>query len=62
MLSSTKEFINDVKKVIREITWPNKETLIQLTVVVIFISVITGTALAAADFIFTKLVGWLTFR
>jgi len=62
MLSPAKEFINDVKKVIREITWPNKETLIQLTVVVIFISVITGTALAAADFIFTKLVGWLTFR
>ena len=62
MLSLAKEFIGDVKKVIREITWPNKETLIQLTVVVIFISVITGTALAAADFIFTKLIGWLTFR
>ena len=62
MLILVKEFISDVKKVIREITWSNCQTLIQLTIMVIFISVITGTALAAVDFLFTKTIGWITLK
>jgi len=62
MIKAGRKFLHETRQVIQEITWPNRETLIQLTVVVIFISVVTGTALAAADFVFTKLIGWLTFR
>jgi len=62
MIKAGKKFWREIRQVVQEVTWPNRQTLIQLTVVVIFISVITGTALAAADFVFTKLIGWLTFR
>lgn len=62
MLKPITEFLAEVKRVVREITWPKQETLIQLTVVVILISIIIGTALAVVDFVFTKLIGWLTLR
>jgi len=62
MFQKVKEFFGDIKKVIREITWPDKETLIQLTVVVIFISAITAVFLGGADFLFTKLITIITFK
>jgi len=61
-MKKVKEFLNDLKKIIKEITWPNKETLIQLTVVVILVSIVSGAFLGAADFGFTKLISLITLR
>ena len=61
-MKKVKAFIADLRKIINEITWPDRPTLIQLTVVVLFISIVTGTLLAVADFIFTKLISWVTFK
>jgi len=61
-MKKVKAFIADVKRIIKEITWPDRPTLIQLTVVVLFISIITGALLGVADFLFTKLISWATFQ
>lgn len=57
-----KKFLNEVKQIIKEITWPNKKTLIQLTVVVILLSAIIGAILGGADYLFTKFISWLTLQ
>lgn len=61
-MKKVKEFIEDLKKITKEITWPKRETLIQLTVVVILLSIITGAFLGAADFGFTKLISMITLQ
>lgn len=51
-----KKIINFVQEVIIEfknITWPKKETLIQLTIVVISISIIISLILGGFDYLFT---------
>lgn len=62
MFEKVKEFIAEVRKVIGEITWPTKKTLIQLTIMVILVTVIVGSLLGGADFLFTKLISWLTLQ
>lgn len=57
-----REFLADLRKIIGEITWPNKLTLIQLTIVVILLSIITGAFLGAADFGFTKIISLITLK
>jgi len=60
MINKVKKFIKEVKNIVTEITWPNKKTLIQLTIVVLLVTVAIGSLLGGADFLFTKLVSWLT--
>jgi preprotein translocase SecE subunit len=60
MFKKTKQFVDEVINVISEITWPTKETLIQLTIVVLLVTVAIGSLLGAADFLFTKLISWFT--
>jgi len=62
MLKIVQQFIADVRKIIQEITWPNKETLIQLTIVVISVTIVAGFILAGADFTFMKFISWITFK
>ena len=57
-----KKIINFLKEVIVEfknITWPKKDTLIQLTVVVISISIIISLILGGFDYLFTNSIGLL---
>ena len=52
-----KKVINFFKEVMVEfknITWPKKDTLIQLTVVVISISIIISLILGGFDYLFTS--------
>jgi preprotein translocase SecE subunit len=52
-----KKIINFLKEVaveFKNITWPKKETLIQLTIVVISISIIISLILGGFDYLFTK--------
>lgn len=48
------KFIKEVAVEFKNITWPKKDTLIQLTVVVISISIIISLILGGFDYLFTK--------
>lgn len=53
-MSKIIQFLKEVKGEFRNITWPKKEALIQLTVVVISISIIISLILGGFDYIFTN--------
>jgi len=53
-------FLSEVKTQLTKISWPKKDTLIQLTFVVIFISILAASILGSLDYLFTQTIGWLT--
>ena len=53
------KFLKEVAVEFKNITWPNKDTLIQLTVVVISISIIISLILGGFDYLFTSSFGLL---
>lgn len=53
------KFFKEVLVEFKNITWPKKETLIQLTIVVIFISIITSLILGSFDYLFTNFIALL---
>ena len=52
-------FLKEVAVEFKNITWPKKDTLIQLTIVVISISIIISLILGGFDYIFTRSIGLL---
>ena len=52
-------FLKEVAIEFKNITWPKKDTLIQLTVVVISISIIMSLILGGFDYLFTNSIGLL---
>jgi len=48
------QFLKEVKAEFHHITWPKKDTLISLTIVVISISIIISLILGAFDYLFTR--------
>jgi len=53
------QFLKEVKIEFGNITWPKKEALIQLTIVVISISVIISLILGGIDYILTQALATL---
>ena len=53
-MSKIIQFLKEVRGEFLNITWPKKEALIQLTVVVISISIIISLILGGFDFMFTN--------
>lgn len=53
-MSKIIQFLKEVKGEFRNITWPKKEALIHLTIVVISISIIISLILGGFDYIFTN--------
>jgi preprotein translocase subunit SecE len=53
------KFLKEVAVEFKNITWPTKNTLILLTIVVISISIIISLILGGFDYLFTKSVGLL---
>ena len=51
-------FFREVRAEFKNITWPKKDTLIQLTIVVISISVIVSLVLGGFDYIFTQALNY----
>ncbi len=47
-------FLSEVVAEFKNITWPKKDTLIQLTIVVISISIIISLILGGFDYLFTN--------
>ncbi|PIX68129.1 preprotein translocase subunit SecE [Candidatus Shapirobacteria bacterium CG_4_8_14_3_um_filter_35_11] len=52
-------FFREVRAEFKNITWPKKDTLIQLTVVVISISIIVSLVLGGFDYIFTTSLNYI---
>ena len=52
-------FFKEVKEIFQSITWPKKEALIQLTIVVISISIAISLILGGFDYLFTESIALL---
>ena len=59
-MSKIIKFFNEVRAEFKNIIWPKKETLIQLSIVVISISIIVSIILGGFDYLFTKSFALLT--
>lgn len=53
------KFLSEVKAEFKNISWPKRESLIQLTIVVISISIIVSLVLGGFDYLFTQGIGLL---
>jgi len=53
-------FLKEVAVEFKNITWPKKDTLIQLTIVVISISIIISLILGGFDYLFTNCFSFLS--
>ena len=61
-MEKIRAFWGEVIEQLRQITWPQRGTLVELTVVVILVTAVLATVLVGADFVFTKLIALLTLR
>ncbi len=61
-MNQVRQFVSEVIEHFHKISWPDKESLTYLTIVVLFIALVSSVLLGAADFIFTKLVELATLR
>jgi len=48
------KFLKEVREIFETISWPKKDTLIQLTIVVISISIVISLILGGFDYLFTN--------
>lgn len=62
MFRQLKTFVAEVVQVAKEVSWPEKPTLIELTVVVVFVTALVSVFLSGSDFLFTKLIGLITLK
>jgi preprotein translocase subunit SecE len=56
----TRTFLNEVMVELKKSAWPTRKELIDSTVVVIVTVVILGLFVAFADFVFSRIVSFLT--
>jgi preprotein translocase subunit SecE len=49
------QFLQDVRAEMKRVAWPDRQTLIASSVVVVFVLVVTSLYLAGWDFLFAKL-------
>jgi len=56
-MKSPKKFLLEVKNELRKVSRPNKQVVINLTLIVISASVLAGLFLTGIDFIFSKFMG-----
>jgi len=59
-MQKIRQFISEVRTEFKNITWPKKDALIQLTFVVISISIVISLILGGFDYLFTNSIGYLT--
>ncbi len=56
------DFFSEVKLELSKVTWPTKDEVVRLTLVVIAISAIVGIYIGGVDYLFTKLLELLIVR
>jgi len=59
-MSKVIQFIKEVRAEFKNITWPKKETIIQLSIVVISVSAIISIILGGFDYLFVNSIGYLS--
>jgi len=59
-MAKVRSFMVEILNILRQVTWPDKDTLVQLTIVVIFVSAVVGLYLGGVDLGLTKLLGVLS--
>lgn len=50
------KFLSEVKSELAKVTWPTREEVVRLTLVVVIISLAVGIFIGGLDFIFTKAI------
>jgi preprotein translocase subunit SecE len=50
------DYLSEVRAELSKVTWPKRDEIIKLTIVVLLISAIVGLYVGALDFVFTKLL------
>ncbi len=55
-------FFNEVKLEVSKVTWPKRENVIRLTLIVFLVSGILGAYVGGLDFIFTKALALVVTR
>jgi preprotein translocase subunit SecE len=58
--ASLKQLVRDTKNEIKKVTWPDRETTRNLTIVVIALATVLGALLGGIDALFVRL--WETLR
>lgn len=53
------KYFTQVKQELHKVTWPSREHTVQMTSIVIIVSLITGVYLGGLDFAFTRLMSLL---
>jgi preprotein translocase subunit SecE len=53
------EYFSGVRSELAQVSWPSRETVVRLTLIVLIVSAIVGVYVGAVDFGFTKLLGLL---
>jgi len=56
------QFLSDVRAEMNRVAWPDRQTIIASTVVVVFVLVVTALYLAGWDYIFAGLFSYLFKR
>lgn len=56
------DFFSEVKLELAKVTWPTKDEVIRLTLVVIAISTIVGIYVGGVDYLFTKILELVIVR
>lgn len=55
-------YLSEVRLELSKVTWPKRNEVIKLTLIVFIISAIVGAYTGALDFVFTKLLEFLVAR
>ena len=50
------DYLSEVKIELSKVTWPRRDEVIKLTIIVILISAIVGLYVGVLDFVFTKIL------
>lgn len=53
------KYFTQVKQELQKVTWPTREQTIEMTTIVIAVSLITGVYLGGLDFVFTRLIAYI---
>jgi preprotein translocase subunit SecE len=55
--TSVSKFIKEARAELRKVVWPTKKQLVNLTIIVLGVSLVTGLFIGGLDYVFTQLVG-----
>jgi len=58
-MSSIVDYLQETRAELRKVVWPTREEALNLTVVVIIVTIIMTIILGSADWVFTKLLSFI---